>query len=138
MLCIHALMKRLLTGILAIIYLSFSAGATVHLHYCMGEFVNYSLFEEHDGTCGKCGMEKHESGNGCCKDVSVVFKSDEKYIPVQPAYDFPVSLATITHASTDLLSTIIFQNNSPKNLYPDFVPPGINCPIYIMGNSFLI
>lgn len=131
-------MKRFITGILAIIYLSFSVGATVHLHYCMDEFVNYSLSEEHESSCGKCGMEKHESGNGCCKDVSVIFKSDEKYIPAQLAYDFPVLLATISHTSIDLLPNISFYNYSPKSLYSDFVPPGIKRPIYIMGNSFLI
>ena len=42
-------------------------GATIHLHYCMNEFVSWSLWHgEKDSKCSKCGMK--EKKGGCCKD----------------------------------------------------------------------
>lgn len=73
-------MKKIFTSILAVIYLTFNAGATLHLHYCMGEFDGYSLFRSPDKKCGKCGMEKHsQSSKGCCKDISVCLKATDSH-----------------------------------------------------------
>jgi hypothetical protein len=73
-------MKRFITSILIIIYATFSAGATMHLHYCMGEFVNASLFDTNSGSCSKCGMDNHSADNDCCKDVEITAKiSDAHY-----------------------------------------------------------
>ena len=58
-------MKKLIITILAAFYLCSSAGATVHLHYCMGKLVNWSLNDKSGDKCDKCGMEKD---GGCCKD----------------------------------------------------------------------
>ena len=48
-------------------------GATVHLHYCMNEFVGWSLGHDKDDKCGKCGMEEKDK-DGCCKDEHRQFK----------------------------------------------------------------
>lgn len=56
-----------------LIYGSATMGATVHLHYCMEEFVGWSLFHGNDDTCGKCGMKESEK-EGCCKDEHKHFK----------------------------------------------------------------
>lgn len=62
-------MKNLQVAILISIYLSASIGATVHLHYCMGRLVDWSLFLDKSATCGKCGMSRGEAKDkGCCKD----------------------------------------------------------------------
>ena len=64
-------MKKLVVSILAVLYLATSSGATIYLHYCMGEIASSSFWENHGKTCSKCGMEKEESRNtGCCKDES--------------------------------------------------------------------
>ena len=42
-------------------------GATIHMHFCMNEFVGSSLWHgEKDKKCSKCGMK--EKKGGCCKD----------------------------------------------------------------------
>ena len=42
-------------------------GATIHMHYCMNEFVGWSLWHgEKEKECGTCGMK--EKKGGCCKD----------------------------------------------------------------------
>ena len=58
-------MKKILVSILAVFYFTSSVGATVHLHYCMDELINWSLLNSDGNKCEKCGMEKD---GGCCKD----------------------------------------------------------------------
>jgi hypothetical protein len=65
-------MKKIIVSILAIFYLSFSVGATVHVHYCMDRLVNWSLLNTEGDKCGKCGMEKD---GGCCKDEDKFVKN---------------------------------------------------------------
>ena len=74
-------MKKFLVAILALVYLSSSAGATLHLHYCMGKLADWGLVQNHSKTCGGCGMEKSdENDKGCCKDELQFIKntSDQK------------------------------------------------------------
>lgn len=74
-------MKKTLIVILSFFYLSSSAGATVHLHYCMNRLVDSSLWHNNDQKCGKCGMEKsQEKNSGCCKDEhkQVKLENDHK------------------------------------------------------------
>ncbi len=62
-------MKKFIVAILAFLYISTSSGATVHMHYCMGKLVNWSLGHSESDKCDKCGMEKNATkSNGCCKD----------------------------------------------------------------------
>ena len=50
-----------------LIYGSTTIGATIHLHYCMNDFVGWSLWHsDKDNECGKCGMK--DKKDGCCKD----------------------------------------------------------------------
>jgi hypothetical protein len=65
-------MKKFFAVIVAIVYLSSTVGATVHLHYCMDKLVNWSLNDE-GNTCKNCGMEKD---GGCCKDEQKFFKNN--------------------------------------------------------------
>lgn len=66
-------MKKVIVFILAAFYLCSSTGATVHLHYCMGKVVSWSLEDKSGDECGKCGMEKD---GGCCKDESKFVKNN--------------------------------------------------------------
>lgn len=56
-----------------LIYGSATMGTTVHLHYCMNEFVGWSLFHSKEDKCGKCGMDEKDK-DGCCKDEHQHFK----------------------------------------------------------------
>ena len=66
-------MKKVAVILLLFVYGTTTIGATVHLHYCMNEFVGWSLFHGKDETCGKCGMEEKDKG-ACCKDEHKHFK----------------------------------------------------------------
>jgi len=88
----YSVMKKLLVSILAIFYLGTSVGATVNLHYCMGQLVNWDLSVKETHTCGKCGMEKVKAKkNGCCEDKHQVLqvekdqKAESRYQAAAPA-----------------------------------------------------
>lgn len=66
-------MKKFVVLILAFLYLGASIGATVHFHFCMNEFVGWSLSHDKDEKCGKCGMDEKDK-DGCCKDEHKHFK----------------------------------------------------------------
>ena len=70
-------MKKLLATILAVVYLTASAGASLHLHYCMDKLVGWTLWSNgaKEDSCSKCGMAKTEAtDNGCCKDEHKLIK----------------------------------------------------------------
>lgn len=73
-------MKKFIVAILAILYVSTSTGATVHLHYCMDKLVGWKLWHTDSKKCSGCGMDKSHGTKGCCKDEhkQVKLQSDHK------------------------------------------------------------
>ncbi len=67
-------MKRFLVTILALVYISTSTGALLHMHYCMGKIVDWGFGHNDSKECSKCGMV--EENNGCCKDELKFVKND--------------------------------------------------------------
>lgn len=71
-------MRKLVVFIVAFLYLASASGATVHMHYCMGELIDSGLWHNSDKSCSNCGMEKSDSAdNGCCKDEHKFVKLDK-------------------------------------------------------------
>ena len=75
--------KKILVAIIAILYLGSSSGATLHLHYCMGELMGATveLGQQADKICDSCGMPKSQAaGKGCCKDEhkAIQLSKDQK------------------------------------------------------------
>ena len=120
-------MKKLLVSILAIFYLGASIGATVNLHYCMGELVNWDLSIQETHTCGNCGMEMVKSKkNGCCEDkhqrlqVEKDQKAENRYQP-----EAPVGVAFITTFPSFVMPVIAsvteaypVSNAPPRSIVP--------------------
>lgn len=83
-------MKRVVASILAVLYLSTSMGATVHLHYCMGRLVGWGLVDHESRDCVSCGMAKDAPMSGCsvgmkncCHDEHKHIQNDRAQKPVQ-------------------------------------------------------
>ena len=83
-------MKRVIASILAVIYLSTSMGATVHLHYCMGRLVGMDLVDHGRKDCTSCGMSKAHPMDGCsvamkhcCHDEHKHVQNDRAQKPAQ-------------------------------------------------------
>lgn len=88
-------MKKVLATILAIIYLSTSMGAIVHLHYCMGKLVDWGLLDHSGKDCSFCGMpnmrsakEAGVSSKDCCHDEQRQIKMDKDQKVDQSSLEF--------------------------------------------------
>jgi hypothetical protein len=88
-------MKKVLATILAVIYLSTSMGATVHLHYCMNKLVAWGLLDHSGKDCSFCGMQNRRSAKGCtvakkdcCRDEHRQIRTDKDQKPGQSFTEF--------------------------------------------------
>src|SRR5687767_3930391 len=77
-------MQKILSILLAVIYLSTSSGLALQVHYCMDEVSGVSLAADDEKGCGKCGMEKNS--NTCCKDETKFVKLDDAHKLLPSAY----------------------------------------------------
>ena len=125
-------MKKILVSILAVFYVASSVGATVHLHYCMDMFIDWSLLKGGD-KCNKCGMEKD---GGCCKDENKFVKNivDQKVAEstIQLKQMAAVAAPTAFIYPSEYHFTSIVQENHLSH-----APPRNNgVGIYILNNVF--
>ena len=125
-------MKKILVSIFAVFYLVSSVGATVHLHYCMDKFINWSLLKGGE-KCNKCGMEKDGS---CCKDENKFVKNniDQKLAEssIQLIRMAAVAMPPAFVCTSDHYFTSIIQENL-LSLAP---PRNSGVGIYILNSVF--
>jgi len=130
-------MKKFIVSILAVLYLSSSIGATVHLHYCMDKLIGWSLEHSKGNRCSKCGMVKKQKGKACCKDEHKQLKlqNDQKAAASYQAIQLS-SVAILTNFFTCPsvhLSSLVEENPLSH------APPGSECiPLYIRNQVFRI
>ena|SRR6187401_2354930 len=126
-------MKKILVSIFAVFYLASTVGATVHLHYCMDKFIDWSLLKEDGDKCDKCGMEKD---GGCCKDENKFVKNsiDQKLAEssIQLTQMAAVAMPAAFIYTSEYYCTSIIQENPLSN-----APPRNNAiGIYILNSVF--
>lgn len=133
-------MKRFLTTILAIIYLATASGASIRLHYCMGQLVGLenSNTSAATKTCPMCGMQKSpQEDNGCCKHEqrSILEKDQEAQSPI--AYSLSDAQLTIPIP--------VFHNRPaitaiglPLGDYAQLTPPLTDIPLFKRHRNWLI
>ena len=125
-------MKKILVSIFAVFYLVSSVGATVHLHYCMDKFINWSLLKGGE-KCNKCGMEKDGS---CCKDENKFVKNsiDQKLAEssIQLIQMAAVAMPAAFVCTSDHYFTSIIQ----ENLLSHAPPRNSGVGIYILNSVF--
>ena len=138
-------MKKVFATILAVIYLSTSMGATVHLHYCMGKLFSWSLTDKDSKNCGQCGMPKSSMGghcmaakDGCCKDKHALVQLNKDQKTTENNYTFLglslIAIPATTAAFSDLyvVSSILGYPTANAPPEPDKVPAFIrNCAFRI-------
>ncbi|MBY0480237.1 MAG: hypothetical protein K2Q21_02690 [Chitinophagaceae bacterium] len=132
-------MKKFIVSIFAILYLGLSTGATVHMHFCMGKLVGSDLWHsEQSGVCGKCGMEKTNSKNKCCKDEHKVVKIVQDQKVADAAYHavqlIPVEIL-LNHFS---IPQIFVSSSIEENPNSNAPPLDYQVPIYIRNCVFRI
>jgi hypothetical protein len=79
-------MKKIIIGILAVLYLAVSSGVVMEVHYCMGKIAGVELYGSHNDKCGRCGMT--EKKNGCCHDEFKIYKLEDSHKNVTSTISF--------------------------------------------------
>ncbi|WP_449401681.1 HYC_CC_PP family protein [Flavisolibacter nicotianae] len=88
-------MKKLVAIIMLLVYFTATTGATVTMHYCMGELRSWKLWPAggKKEVCSICGMEKK---GGCCEDRVMMVRLDKKHqLPATLQKDLPSSPVTV-------------------------------------------
>jgi hypothetical protein len=129
--------KKIVAICLLVIYGVSSIGATVHLHYCMGKFVNWSFTESKDDKCGNCGM-KGKSKKDCCKDEHKEFKlkTDHQKSAITDVIHFISTPVLLTPISNYIFQLPVTATYGYSNYHP---PPAIhNQNLQVLYCTFLI
>ena len=129
-------MKKFLVSILALVYLSSSLGATIHLHYCMGKLKGWDFFQAASNKCGSCDMEKTAS-KGCCHDEQKQLHAEQDQqlsAAVQLIITNPVGIIHSYH-----ISPLQRPVATVENYAGTLVPPGPGkVPIFVRNRNFRI
>lgn len=132
-------MKKILTAIVAVLYLFTSTGATLHLHYCMGELAQWNLGNQDAGVCPGCGMDKKESEKkGCCKDEARFLKNTNDQKAVESAFQLLVITGTVLIPAYMVLPEVHISSLTEEK--PVSNPPPLNpgVAVYLLNRTFLI
>jgi hypothetical protein len=127
-------MKKGIASILFILYLAFSSGVVINLHYCMNKFDSSKLGAAKSDVCGKCGMHTEDS-NGCCLDVVKVVKiqDDQQVSSINVKFTAPEITDIVYYNSNDQ-----FVINSNKLTISDHSPPLNKQDTYLVNCVFRI
>jgi hypothetical protein len=128
--------KKIVVILLLLIYGSATMGATIHLHYCMNEFVGSSLWHsDNDNECGKCGMT--EKKGGCCKDEhkQLRLKTDHQKSTVTQYFKILDVPALVTPIVTFNFKETLVSLTFPVSNAPPKIPRE---RLYILYCVFLI
>jgi hypothetical protein len=132
-------MKRFIAAILAILYLSTSTGATLNMHYCMGELADWGLGLNKSKTCGKCGMEKsEEKDNGCCKDEHKFVKNDTDQKTTEAGIQITQLLGVALPVAFLEVSSNGFPSVTEENPISHAPPRSCGVAVYVRNCVFLI
>jgi hypothetical protein len=132
-------MKRFVALVIALMYLVSSVGATVQVHYCMGEKVGVGLAHPMEGKCPKCGMKKTYD-KGCCKDVNTTVKNaDHALSNHQVEFPAPTQLALPIHYVWQRQPQYLSNLTAEALCFYEAPPPlGKKQPIYLLVQNFRI
>lgn len=132
-------MKKFVAVILALLYITTSTGATLHMHYCMGELADWDFGMTKSESCGQCGMEKNgDNDNGCCKDEQAFIKNDRDQVAAPSGFHFasPASIALpVPFIEFPPVNIVSVTEANPLNHAP---PRSSGTAVYVRNCVFLI
>jgi len=131
-------MKKIITGILAVLYLSTSAGANIHMHYCMGKLVDWGLTDTNSKPCEKCGMKKSEGKTGCCNDENKFVKNNTDQKTTNTGLQMIKSWDPALPVSFIEIPSYIIHSSFRQTTFSHSPPRSIGVEVYIRNCVFLI
>ncbi len=110
-------MKKIIAGILSIIYLTVTCGFAINIHYCMGHVSSVDYVYNNSKKCSHCGMENKK---GCChSEFKVVKLTDDQQLAKAniSISQFPVAI------NTTAVNLLQGKQGSEKNSLTDYHSP---------------
>lgn len=138
-------MKKVLVAILAIVYLSTSMGATVHLHYCMGRLVAWGLTGQSGKTCRFCGMQQMGVSGDCV--VGMKDCCHEEYKQIKNNHDQKIGQDSLKVTKMVPVAAVLpreawtgFLISAPAvcGHYAKGPPPDDGIPVFLRNCTFRI
>lgn len=130
-------MKKFIVTILAVFYLGASSGATVNIHYCMGQLIDWGISNDETDDCSNCGMEKGNSED-CCKDKHHKLKLKDSPKASTIIYLFNPSGIPVPFAGYNETGAIPLRHVKKLQIVSDSPPRTQATPAFIRNCSFRI
>ena len=132
-------MKKFFIAILALLYISTSTGATLHMHYCMGELADWGFGQKDSKYCSNCGMlETDQKDKGCCKDENKFLKNDADQKTTELAFQLIQLTSVSLPPSFVEITFTIFPAVTENNIISHLPPRNYGVAVYIRNCVFLI
>lgn len=132
-------MKKFIVAVLALLYISTSIGATVHVHYCMGKLAAWGLGHKETTSCGKCGMgQSLKKDNGCCKDENKFIKNNADQKGAEAVFQTVLSVAIALPVAIFELPAVAISTATEEHPISHAPPHDSGVAVYIRNCFFLI
>ncbi len=132
-------MKKIFLVILAFTYFASTSGATLHLHYCMGKMVEWSVSGNEEENCPVCGSDKSKMvEKGCCKDEHKQLKITNDHSITETAFQGLCLMAVALPVSFIDIPAITFSSITEENPTTNAPPHSSGTPIYKRNCVFRI
>ena len=129
-------MNRIVAFILIIIYVTFTSGLLVNVHYCMGKVASVRI--ESTAAADACNACEQRATMSCCNDHLTVLKVNDAHIGV-------VNESSMASVASILLSVFTSNLFADSNIISDDIilsnisPPPRNAPeIFLRNCNFRI
>lgn len=116
-------MKKVLASITVLFYFIVSCGVVINLHYCMGSYQSFTLYEAQYKKCGKCGMHM-EDNSGCCRDEVKIIKLQDDQNSTYVSYSIQGIVAAVITPSEFIAASVL--NVEELLHYNNLSPPLLN------------
>jgi len=127
-------MKKIIIGILSLIYLTVTSGVVISMHYCMGKIADVEYAYRTNNKCDKCGMENKQ---GCCHTEYKIVKLSDDQQQVKASSGFNQQLTPVIHYTFSLLQPLQgLEKNQPLVIYSP--PDNRQIPLYLSQSIFRI
>ena len=132
-------MKKTFLVILAFTYFASTSGAILHLHYCMGKMVEWSVSGNEEENCPVCGSDKGKMvEKGCCKDEHKQLKVTNDHSITETAFQGLWLMAVVLPVSFIDIPAITFSSITEENPTTNAPPHSTGIPIYKRNCVFRI
>lgn len=135
-------MKKLLLTLLAVFYLAVASGAGLSMHYCMGELVDWSVYDDQKHACDFCGMEKKDaaasSATDCCKDVQHFAKVDQAQKANAQLFNFEQAPVVLNVLPLYAVVAVSLKKHATPLVWVNAPPKSLQLPIFIKNCTYRI